>query len=169
MNKQLKKLALAVTLIGAIIAGFGGVAFAHGGKHHRGVDRAGMFERFANLSEEEKLEKLEAHLDKRVEKMTARLDLDAAQQVKVRQIFADAQTQLIELYEKNKDVEDKTQARAEARTIFKASRAEVEQVLTAEQLAKAKELKAQRKAKRGKKFKNGEFKKGEFKRGGGAR
>lgn len=156
MNKQLKKLVLAFTLTGAMVAGFGATAFADG-KPHRGH---GHYAKFANLSEAEKLEKLEARLDKRVAKMTQTLSLDAAQQVKVRQILADQQTQLIELYDKNKDADDKSAARGEARAIFKASRGQIAQVLTPEQIETYKQLKEQRKGKKGKR--------GKFQRGNGA-
>lgn len=141
-KRTLKKLALAFLLAGGFVTGLGGVAFAGG--NARGFGGHGTFEKLDNMSEAERLEFLENKLDQRVARMTEHLELTRDQQVKVRQVLADAQTQLLEIYEKNKAAEDKTVARAEAKAVRKQSMQDVRDLLTDAQRAKMEEHRKQR-------------------------
>lgn len=137
MKQRLKKIILAISATGMVL-GFGSVAFAKGGGHHgqRGAHMGKMMEKLDGMSEPERLEFLEDRLDKRVERMTEKLELNADQQVKVRQVLADSQTQLLQIWEANKNVDDKTVARAEAKSVMKQSHQDIQGLLTAEQKAK---------------------------------
>lgn len=146
MKRTIKKLALAVMLAGGLVVGFGGLAFAGGGHKGHGEMGARMFKKLDGMSEQERLEFMEDMLDKRVARMTDKLELSKAQQVKVRQIMADAQTQMLEIYEQNKNVQDKTAAKGEAKAVMKQARQDVGDVLTDDQKAK---IKAQHAEKRG--------------------
>lgn len=141
-KRTLKKLALAFFLAGGLVTGLGGVAFAGGDA--RGFGGPGTFEKLENMTEAERLEFLENKLDQRVERMTEHLELTKDQQVKVRQILADAQTQLLEIYDKNKDAADKTVARAEAKAVRKQSMQDVRDILTDAQRAKMEEHRKER-------------------------
>ena len=131
----MKRLILAVTLVGGLIMGFGGIAFAEGG-HGKGYGGEKMLQKLDGMSEQERLEYLENKLDKRVAHMTENLSLTQTQQLQVRQILADAQTQMLEIYEQNKDVEDKTSARGEAKVVHKQARQDIHDLLTDDQKAK---------------------------------
>lgn len=143
VKQRIKKFALAAVLAGGMVVGFGGLAFAGGGHRGHGLGGPKMFEKLDGMSEQERLEFLENKLDQRVQKMTQNLDLSKDQQVKVRQIMADAQTQLLEVYEKNKNLDDKSAARGEAHAVLAQSRQDIGDILTDAQKAK---LKAQHEA-----------------------
>ena len=149
MKNRMKKLVLAVATFGMVL-GFGGLAFAHGGHGHgpRGAKMAKMFQKLEGMSEQEQLEFLEERLDRRVAKVTEKLNLDEKQQGQARQIFADVQTQLLEIYEQNKDAEDKSAAAADARAVMKQARGEFKAILTEAQLETMREHRQKRKAKR---------------------
>lgn len=148
----MKRIVKRVLLVAAIVGGVGlvgGAAFAEGGFGHGPRGHHGkMFEKLESMDEQERLEFLEEKLDKRVAKMTKKLDLTDAQAKQVRQILADSQTQLLEVWERNKG--DREAMRAEAGPIFKASRTAIEGVLTDAQKAKVKEHMG-KKMRRGKK------------------
>lgn len=135
MKRTIKALATALLATGLLLGG-ATAAFAKGGHHHRGGE---MFEKLETMSEQERLEFMENKLDKRVAKMQQKLDLTPEQTAKVRQIVADSQTQLLDVWERNKDAEDKSAARAEAKAVFKKSRAELRALLTPEQQQKLKQ------------------------------
>lgn len=120
---------------------FGVSAFAQGGKHH------GKRARWAQMSEQEKLEFMDQRLDKRMARLDKELDLTDAQEKQVRQIFETTRTQLMDIRERNKG--DRAAGRKEARQVFKQSKAELKKVLTAEQQQK---FKAMRKKHRGKRM-----------------
>lgn len=147
MKNRIKRLAAALMAVGMVM-GFGSVAFAGGG---HGKHRGAMFEKLEKLNEQERLEYMEEKLDERVERMTNKVDLSAAQQTQVRQIFADAQTQMLEIWERNKNSDDKTAARSDARNVMKQARTEVADVLTDEQKAKFRQHKRGKKGHHGKK------------------
>ncbi len=144
MKTLTKRISIAL-FTASMVLGAGSVAFAGEGHHH-----GHKFEKLQNMSEQERLEHMEDRLDKRVEKMTKKLSLTPAQATKVRQIMADAQTRTWTLVEANKDVEDRSAMRDQIREIRKESRTEIQAVLTPEQRAKAEELRAKHKGKRGK-------------------
>lgn len=122
-------IAIALTLVSAS-------AFAKGPKGKK----------FQNLSEEERLEKMEDRLDKKMEHLTKELSLSKAQQTKIRTIIADAQTQRIQLREQNKG--DRKAMRGEMKKIGEATSKSIQGVLNKDQNAKFQTLKQERKAKR---------------------
>lgn len=140
MKSRIYKLVVTLVASGTVFA-VGATAFAKGGHHGFGP---GKFEKLAQMDEQERLEFLEGKLEKRVARMQQKLDLTPEQTAKVRQILADSQTQMLEIWEKNKDVEDKTAAKADARAVFEATRKQIDQVLTAEQKAKQAEHRAKK-------------------------
>lgn len=139
--KTLKRISLALFAT-SIVFGTGVTAFAGPGHGH-----GGKFHKLAEMTEEEKLEFLEDRLDKRVDKMQQKLDLDARQTAKVRQILADAQTRSLEIWETRQDA-DKKELRSQFKEIRKQSRAEIDALLTPVQKVKADQWKAERKKKR---------------------
>lgn len=135
MNRTTKKFTVALIAAGFLVGGAGS-AFAKGGHHHK---RGEVFEKLESMSDQERLEFLENHLDRRVARLQKKLDLTPEQSAKVRQILADRQTQLLDIWERNKDADDKTAARAEAKEAFKKSRTDLRALLTPEQQQKLKQ------------------------------
>ncbi len=143
MNRIIKRLALALVATGMVF-GMGTSAFAHGkGKRgHRGPGK--LLKKLEGMGEQERLEFLENRLDRRVERMTEHLELTDDQAKKVRQIFADAQTQTLDIWERNKDAEDRTAARKEFREARERTKEQLAEVLTDDQLEKVKEHRRRR-------------------------
>ncbi len=135
MKNRIKILIGALTI--AIAATTAGTAFAKG-KHKMNPEH------------------MEQKIEKRLAKMTEHLELTEAQQAKVRVILESKKDTMIELH-KNENL-----TREEKREQFKAARedvkAQIDQVLTAEQQAKAEEFRKNRKEhkkhKRGKRGKH---------------
>lgn len=147
MKRLMKRLALALVTTGMMV-GFGTSAFAgeghgHGERGHRGGPGK-MMKKLEGMDEAQRLEFLEDRLDRRVERMTEKLDLTDDQAVKVRQILADAQTQTLDIWSRNKDADDKSAAKKEFRAVHKQTKAQLGEVLTDEQLQKVKEHRRQR-------------------------
>lgn len=138
MKAILKKLILAGVLAGGLVVGFSGAAFAEG-KHHDDFGGAEMFKQMDEMNEQQRLEFLETKLDERLAKMTKNMDLTKDQQVKVRQVMADAQTQMLDIYEQSKKSGDKDTARGEAQAVLKQARQDIGDLLTDQQKAKMKE------------------------------
>ncbi len=136
MKRHIKKFALTLILAGGIVVGFGGIALAGGGGHGGQFGGPGMFKKLDGMSEQERLEFLENKLDERLTRMTKNLELTKDQQLRARQVMADAQTQLLEIYEKNKAVDDKSAAKTEAHVVLKQARQDISDLLSDEQKAK---------------------------------
>lgn len=146
MKRLITRLALTLAATGMVV-GFGASAFAgegHG-KHHERGKRGGpvkLMKKLEKMDEEQRLEFLENRLDRRVERMTEHLDLTEDQVPKVRQILADAQTQTLDVWERNRD--DGEAARKEFRDVHKRTKAQLNEVLTDGQIAEAKKLRRKR-------------------------
>ena len=145
MKRRIKRLGIAM-LFGLTVVGTATHAFAGkpGGKNQMMGEQT--FAALDGMTEQERLEFLEDKLDKRVAAMTQRLDLTTDQQQKVRQIIADAQTQLLEIYDKHKGSKDKTVARAEAQAVMKQAKQDVGDILTDDQKATMKKMRQNRHA-----------------------
>ncbi|QDG51299.1 hypothetical protein FIV42_11270 [Persicimonas caeni] len=118
---------------------FGANAFAHGGK-------GGKHARWQQMSDQEKLEVMEKRLDEKVERMDEELDLTDTQEKKVRQILETSRTELMDIRQRHKG--DRKAGRKEARQVFKRTKAELAEVLTADQKAKFEEMRQKRRGKR---------------------
>jgi Spy/CpxP family protein refolding chaperone len=133
-----KGLVFAIAL--AVGVGGAGLAFAQGPGHSK-------MEKWKKMSAEEKQEKLEERLDKRLQKMSDHLELTDAQQSKIRAIMEDGQTRAIEVF-KGAERSERGEVRKQLHAIRKDARRQIKQVLTEEQVEKAKELREQRRQER---------------------
>lgn len=114
---------IAAVLAGALIAGFASQALAHGGKGQRGFS-----------------------IDKRVEKMTQKLDLTDEQASQVRSILEGKKEAFTKIREQNLE---RDQKRAQMHELRQSTRQEIARVLNDEQKAKMKKFKKRRHHKRG--------------------
>jgi Spy/CpxP family protein refolding chaperone len=136
--------AAAVTLVLTLGVGVTGLAVAHGPGKHRGQ----KLEAFQKMSEEERLEKMQERVDRRVAHMTERLDLSDAQQTEIRKIVTAGHKRALEVLERADEAENRGQIRRQLHQIRKQTREDVRALLTDEQKSAAKEARAQRRAKR---------------------
>ncbi len=102
--------------------------------------------KLANMSEQERLEHMENRLDKRMEKLTKELTLSDAQAKQVRAIFANAQTERMDIRARHSD--DRKAAKPELKELRERTQNDLEQVLTSDQYAKLETMRAERKAKK---------------------
>ena len=145
MNNAIKKLILAATTV-TLIGGASAFAFAQG---PHGPGHGNLAKKLDGMSEQERLEFMEDRLDERLQKMTKKLNLTADQQAKVRVILADANTQLLELYDASDG--DLEGSRDAARAIRHQSKQQVAAVLTDAQRAELAEMKKRKRHKHAKK------------------
>lgn len=138
-----------VLMTGVLIAatlGGTGVAMAHGPKHDRAA--------WEQMSEAEKQTALTARLDKKMERLTQKLELTPAQVPKVRAILESAQQQRHAIKEQNKG--DRKAARPAMKALKEQTKTQLAGVLTAEQAQTMQQLHEQKKARKGKRGKHGE-------------
>lgn len=139
-----------VVIAGAVVAGTlgaGSMAMAKG-PHKMN------HEKWESMSQEEKQEVMNKRLDRRMEKMTEKLELTDAQVPKVRAVFENSQAQRLEIMQKHKG--DREAARPEFKALKQSTRAQLDAILTADQIQKLEQMKKDHKGKRhGKRGKHG--------------
>ncbi len=126
----------------AISLAFGGVAMAgdgHGKKHHKQKRMA----KWQQMSDQEKQE----FIDKKIDRLDAKLDLSDDQEAQIRQIIEQTRTEVHDL--KSQDGDRKAK-RGQMREIRKQTHQEIADVLDDDQLDTFEELKEKRR----KRFKN---------------
>ncbi len=119
----MKRIIILFALVG--FTGISGIALGQGG--------------FKNMSDEQILEKLETRLDKKVARLTKKLELTPQQIPKVRQALADGQTQSFELRKAN--IKDRKAKRAQKKAIRQATKTSVASFLTTAQNEKFAKMK----------------------------
>lgn len=132
----------AITLVLGL--GTAALATAHGPKH----DKADKMQKWKSMSEEERQEKLEKRVDRRIEWMTDELELTKDQQAEIRRIMSEKHQRIGELFGEAGEDTDRRQRYREMRKIKKDSRAKIKGVLTDEQVTRVRELREQRRAER---------------------
>ncbi len=136
---KFKKILIAGLVTCSMAAGsfaLGASAFACGGKHGH------KHGRWSQMTDEQRLEAMDKHLDKRMARLDKKLNLSAAQHKQVRQIFESTRTQMMDIRQRHKG--DRQGARKEARQVFQQSKAKIKKVLTPEQQQKFKQLRQKR-------------------------
>lgn len=140
-----KGLVFAIVL--AVGVGTAGLAFAQGPGHGGHA----KMERWKKMSDEEKKDALEKRLERRLDKMAEHLELTDEQRAEIRAIMEDGQTQAIEVFE-GAEAGERGEVRKQLHAIRKDARQQIKQVLTDEQVEKAKELREQRRQERPKRM-----------------
>jgi len=135
-GKKITVVALAI----AVVLGSAGAVFAHGPHGKRG-DR---FQKWANMSDEERAQKMEERLDKRVARLDEKLDLSDAQEKKVRQILGAAQTEVVDIFQRARKSGDREAAHKEMKEVRQRTKKQLAAVLDADQLAKLKQIRQRR-------------------------
>ena len=139
-----------VMIAGAVVAGTLGAGSMAMAKGPHKMNQ----EKWESMSQEEKQEMMNKRLDKRMERMTQELELTDAQVPQVRAVFESSQAQRHEIMQKYKG--DREAARTELKALKQSTRAQLEGVLTADQVQKLEQLKKDHKGKRhGKRGKHG--------------
>lgn len=119
------------------IIGAAGTAMAKGPGAHE----------LAQITESERAEHIDRKLDKRVSRMTEKLELSPSQADQVRVILEASMNQRVELAAQSNG--DKKTARAEFKALREQTRTQLSGVLTSEQLAELDQMKRERKKRKG--------------------
>lgn len=140
---RLGKATLAAVVL-ALGVGGTGLAMAHGPEHDKGA----KMQKWKNMSEQERRDKLSARVEHRLERMTSSLELTETQQGEIREIMTKGHERALSLFETSEDSQERRGIGKQLHQIKKETRAKVQAVLSEEQVAKAKSLKKQRRAER---------------------
>ena len=139
-----------VMIAGAVVAGTLGAGSMAMAKGPHKMNQ----EKWESMSQEEKQEVMNKRLDRRMNKMTEKLELTDAQVPKVRAVFEASQAKRLEIMEKHKG--DREAARPEMKALKQNPRAQLDAILTPEQVQTLEQMKKDHKGKRGKHGKRGE-------------